>query len=73
MCSRARFSCTLGCGLAMWIGKSILQEGHGFPVLLPELYQYMVSRDITTISIDDKEITDQSVKCLVAEICVQNG
>ena len=57
----------------MWISMSILHEDHGFPVLLPGLYQYMVSRDISTIFIDDKEITDQSVKCLVAEVCVQNG
>ena len=48
---------------------SIVQEGHGFPLLLPAIYDYIVNRDITLVSIHDKEIPDPSVKQLIESVC----
>ena len=48
---------------------SIVQEGHGFPLRLPAIYDYMVNRDITVVSIHDKEIPDPSVKHLIESVC----
>lgn len=41
-----------------WTAMSIVQEGAGFPVLGPPVYQYMVSGDITGIAIGDEDIPD---------------
>lgn len=51
--------------LGQWTAMSIVQGGDGFPVLSPPLYQYIVSRDITGITIGDEDITDASVQHIV--------
>ena len=51
----------------MWIAISIVQDGHAFPLLLPAIY--VVNRDITLVSIHDKEIPDRSVKYLIESVC----
>ena len=49
---------------------SIIQEGPGFPLLLPGIYEYMVSGNIAEIDIPDQEIPDMSIKQLVSMVCL---
>ena len=45
---------------------SITQDGPGLPVLMPALYEYMISRDLTSDStIKNDEIPDLYVKGLI--------
>jgi hypothetical protein len=49
---------------------SIVQEGNGFPVLCPAVYQYIVSGNITDVNIPDDKIPDLAVRDLVSKVYV---
>ena len=52
------------------IVMSALQGGPGFPVLLPEVYDYIVSGEYQPQDLKDSDVPDYRVQLLLAEVCV---
>ena len=47
---------------------SIIQEGPGFPLFIPALYDYMVSGKMAEVTISDNEIPDLTIKHFVIQV-----
>ena len=52
----------------MYIATNIAQEGSGFPVLHPAIFQYMCTGQYTDLPIEDDDLPDPDVKHLVGLI-----
>ena len=57
--------------IGMWVAMSIVSDGHGFPALMPSLYEYMADGDIMQADISNSEIADPAISCLVDRVCGQ--
>ena len=51
--------------LGQWVAMSIIQDGFGFPVLTPPVYQYMVNGDIN-MKISLQDIAEPGIKYIVS-------
>lgn len=49
----------------MYISANIAQEGSGFPVLHPALFQYICTGQYTDLPIEDEDVPDTDVKSLL--------
>ena len=51
--------------IGMYIATNIVQEGNRFPVLHPALFQYICTGQYTDLPVEDDDIPDPDVKCLL--------
>ena len=47
----------------MYVSANIAQEGSGFPVLHPALFQYICTAQYTDLPIEDEDVPDAHVRC----------
>ena len=47
------------------IATNIAQEGSGFPVLHPAVFQYMCTGKYTDLPIENDDVPDRELKCLL--------
>ncbi|XP_019857667.1 PREDICTED: G2/M phase-specific E3 ubiquitin-protein ligase-like [Amphimedon queenslandica] len=55
--------------LGEWIAMSVVQDGFGFPMLAPSIYEYMVTGTCTCTNIPVQDIPEPRVSSLVLMIC----
>ena len=44
---------------------SIVQGGPGLPILHPCLFQYLVSGELTNLNLNDSDVPDPNVRCML--------
>ena len=49
----------------MYVSANIAQEGSGFPVLHPALFQYICTAQYTDLPIEDEDVPDAHLRCLL--------
>ena len=52
--------------IGQYTAMSIIQDGFGLPIFPIPVYQYLVSREISTIHVSDDHIPDPGLRQLVS-------